>query len=281
MGQVELNDLLKQKAVTLILESKSLKRVKHEGLKGSFHEMILGNLIQPLLPATCGIFHGTVISSIKENHTEKSRKKTEDDLLIVDKECLPPILYSDRDGIFPIESVIARIEVKATLDYENLMDAISGCKQFREGLKMNLRKYQDIPVSKPLNNDTFQAVFAFHSTIGNEYDTLKRYLIGMKVNEEPPLDCLCVINKGMLSWGRKSETECNRWLFCGRDKKKPEEPDEILAFLALLLDKLPYIRQQRKDAMLGSYVLCLKSEKMKEAEESWGSKKKHSKSSAS
>jgi len=294
MGQIELNDLLVQKAVSLILESEALKMLKHGPLKGSFREMILGNLIKPLLPATCGIFHGTVISSIKEedDQTVKKpegdllRKKMEDDLLIVDKECLPPILYSERDGIFPIESVLARIEVKSTLSKINLKDAINGCKQFRKKLKMNLRKYHDMYVSEPLDNDTFQAVFAFGSRIGTEYDVLMKILSDDEKKKEPPLDCLCVAKKGMLSWGRKSDSESKRWLVCGYDKKKPKEkkpkePEEILAFLALLLDKLSYIRQQRKEAMLGKYVFCLKSDKMVDAEEFFRNRKESSKSSAS
>lgn len=259
MDRFTLNELLKPKAKALTLESEVLKGLKHAPLKGSFREMILSNLIGPFLPATCGIFHGTVISSF----TEDIRKKSEDDLLIVDKECLPPILYSERDGIFPIESVIARIEVKSTLDGKNLRDALKGCREFKK-LRMNLKSYQYKHKADRPPNDTFQAIFAFESKIKNEYKILTKVLSGMGAGEEPPLDCLCVVGKAMLSWGNKRDTEDKRWLVCCREK---EEPDEILAFLALLLDKLPSLRQQRKEAIFGKYILCMKSDKMKNAEE--------------
>ena len=260
MNQIELdlNDLLKQKALELKIQSRTLNEIKHPTLKGSFREMILGNLIKPLLPATCGIYHGTVISSF----SNAFRKKTEDDLLIVDRECLPPILYSERDGIFPIESVLAKIEVKSTLNHKNLKDAINGCLEFKK-LKMNLKKYQDMDESNWPDNDTLQVIFAFASKIPNCYNYLKKVLNGMNAVEKPPLDCLCVVDKGMLSWGKRNVKESKRWLFCSPENG---EHHEILAFLALLLETLPIIRQQRKDAMFGKYILCLKNENMKDAE---------------
>jgi hypothetical protein len=74
-------------------------------------------------------------------------------------------------------------------------------------------------------------------------------------------DFVCVVGKGFWHWGKTPSGKAHRWRVCPCDKKH----SEVLSFLALLLDRLPTIREGRRQATFSGYVECLRSDKMWDA----------------
>lgn len=244
-----ISSLLSARISGMLLEAERLRTVPHALLQGRFKELLITKLIEPLLPPTCKVLHGTVID-VRGRRLEA--RKTEDDILIVDTECLPPILYSSSDAILPLESVLARIEVKSTLSRRTLRDAIEGAREFRDP-PLIIRGWGDSADAKAI-----QAVFAFSSDLVNprpdsEYRRLKAVFREMPSENGPPIDCLCVAGRGLWTYKRERDGGTRLWMKCRADTQN----SEILSFLAQILDVLPQLRHIREGASIGNYVLCL------------------------
>ena len=93
--------------------------VAHDGEKGAFREFFVAQLIRPLLPHHYGVGSGVVVAS-------DGAQSRQTDVLIFDRRRLPPILLAGDRGLFPIDSVLAAIEVKSEIragHYSPLVDA--------------------------------------------------------------------------------------------------------------------------------------------------------------
>jgi hypothetical protein len=88
-------------------------RIPHNGVKGRMRELLVDGLIAPWLPDSCAIGTGTIIDT-----SGVSRPHNQDDVIIYDRDIMPSVLAasSAKDGVFPFESVLMRIEVKSHLD---------------------------------------------------------------------------------------------------------------------------------------------------------------------
>ncbi len=94
--------------------------IEHEGEKGIFRELFVTQLIHPLLPMQFEIGSGIVM--------DKDRKQSRQcDVIIYDRRLLPPILVAGGRGIFPIDSVLAVLEVKSCLKADDYKDLADGC----------------------------------------------------------------------------------------------------------------------------------------------------------
>jgi hypothetical protein len=93
--------------------------VKQDVEKGAFREFFVASLIRPLMPSHFGVGSGVVVAV----NGQQSRQT---DVIIYDRRLLPPILLAGERGVFPIDSVLAVVEVKSTLaasHYSGLVDA--------------------------------------------------------------------------------------------------------------------------------------------------------------
>jgi hypothetical protein len=93
--------------------------VEHDGEKGAFREFFITQLIQPLIPIHFSVGSGVVVDWW-------GRQSRQSDVIIYDRRKLQPILLAGTRGLFPIDSVLAVIEVKSRLkatDYVNLVEA--------------------------------------------------------------------------------------------------------------------------------------------------------------
>jgi hypothetical protein len=112
-------------------------------------------------------------------------------------------------------------------------------------------------------NNVLQGIFAFQSDCKDEWARIKKILIELQYWSTPPIDFICVVGSGLWAYREDSlENKKLRWFFCHPKKKN----HDLLSFLALLLDTLPGIRQTRKNASFGKYVLCLRKNMMKVVE---------------
>lgn len=96
--------------------------IKHDGEKGAFREFFIAQLVRPLLPLHYGVGSGVVVDS-------DGQQSRQSDLIIYGRRVLPPVLLAGDRGIFPIDSVLAAVEVKSILKksrYKDLVDAARG-----------------------------------------------------------------------------------------------------------------------------------------------------------
>lgn len=115
------NPLFKNRLITKVRNAvQEYKNAAHEGyhgLRGGIREIAVSNLFQPLLPPDIGIGSGKVVDA-------NGSTSAETDVILYSKSLLPPILYNDTVGHFPVESVLFTIEVKSKITSQELRDAL-------------------------------------------------------------------------------------------------------------------------------------------------------------
>ena len=244
-----LSSLISAKIGGILKQAEELDDIPHEGLRGRFRELLVAGILEPLLPPTCAVLHGTVIDSKGERFrpivTDKEKKKTEDDVLVVDKEVLPSFHFSAGEGIVPLEAVLARIEVKTELNSTNLKDALSGARQFR-------RLHLEFPPTP--QGQALQGIFAFRSdlTKKSEYARLKEALAHDPPDSvQPEVQGICVVRRGFWYYGPREKDGADAWRSIRADKSH----SEVLSFIGGLMNTLPEIRAARKPARLGTYIV--------------------------
>src|SRR3989304_5727458 len=92
-------DLVLARIKGVIEHAKATTTVQHQGLKGTLREILIRDLFRPLLPTDIGVGTGEIISA-------GGKKSRQQDVVIFDRRILPPILFEDFTGIFPVESVL-------------------------------------------------------------------------------------------------------------------------------------------------------------------------------
>jgi hypothetical protein len=95
--------------------------IVHPGVRGRFRELLVNNLLSPWLPPYVGCGTGVIVDA--EN---RARQSTQEDIVLFDQSLVPSIVASTHapDGIFPLNGVLARVEVKSVLTKTNLRDAV-------------------------------------------------------------------------------------------------------------------------------------------------------------
>ena len=87
--------------------------LSHQGEKGILREAFLRRLLETLLPPHFGVGSGLIVD-------RWNRQSSQTDLLVYDKRRLPPLLEQNGHGIYPIDAVLRVLEVKSTLDKDDL-----------------------------------------------------------------------------------------------------------------------------------------------------------------
>lgn len=176
------------------------KRIPHPALKGRFRELLVDGILEPWLPATVHCATGTVVS-----FHNSFRNKTQDDILLIDRSVSPSVLMKPhvQEGVYMRNSVLARIEVKSTLDVNGYRGFAESCAEYRQlGLDLDdERAAAGIIDMKELN-----FLFAFESAVSA--DTLRSWLGS---TTDGSLSALCVLDSGfwkLTSEGVWAEYQC-------------------------------------------------------------------------
>ncbi|EHK7542562.1 hypothetical protein VCSRO128_1298 [Vibrio cholerae] len=128
------------------------EQLQHSGLKGTANEDALISILKKYLPENIGVNIGAVISSSFEKnndtdeYTQKINQSRQADIILYDKYHYQNMFGFSSIGLFPIEVVLGVIEVKTTLDEEQLHSAIR-----------NLQSIQSLMPIKPM----FLSVFSY------------------------------------------------------------------------------------------------------------------------
>lgn len=109
-------------------------------MKGMIRELVVSNLIEPLLPESAGVGTGKIVDSCQDFkevdekgnslgvHTGASRQI---DIIVYDKDLLQSANWGTSLGWYPVESCIFAIEIKTKLNLEELAKTLHCAKSVR------------------------------------------------------------------------------------------------------------------------------------------------------
>ena len=206
--------------------------IPHCGLRGRLREILIGNLLAPWMPPFCRCVTGMIIEA-----SNKPRKSTQEDILVIDTSIAPPILANANgtEGVFPFNSVLLRIEVKSTITNQGIGEFLESSS---EVLSMDFQKQ---PECKAVFTKPYNFMVAFKSDLsGDEWDNEARRLFkAMAGKGLHPLSgfvsALCVVDRGY--WYLKGfEEDMRSW--CRLDD--PDSKEDRLARLVCHASNMAY-----------------------------------------
>lgn len=250
MSKKLLDDYLHSVISGYVAQAKAISNIKHKLTKGQIREFFIQNLLQHFLPGYLDVASGIVMN----NRGEQSK---ETDIIIYDTRLLPPFLFSGNLNIFPIESVVATIEVKSFLNKPSLEKAERDATHLTETIWKNNKRLvsPDPPLPLP-------CLFGFDGNRIGGMATSDNTWITKNIKS---LRLICSVEK--FSWARLffqkegEEEKKLHWVFGEPDQKNLKE---IRRFLAILVDNLRTIANNiwfwssaTHNDLLGQYIRYL------------------------
>lgn len=95
-------------------EFEALGEISHSGSKGREREAVVADLVRSVIPETLGVQHGAEVLS------SDGTVSGECDIVVYDRD-VPALYRSPGYAVFPIEAVVAVVEVKSKLDKAELL----------------------------------------------------------------------------------------------------------------------------------------------------------------
>lgn len=227
-----------------LTRSDAAAELPHAGLRGRVREIFARDLLTPFLSPNIGTCTGVVVDSEGGNSRQI-------DVIVYDKTLIPSLMFTGEEGIVPIESVLATVEVKSHLTKDELVSAVRNAHSVK-GLQA---KFREVMVEIPAKTSPICSLFAFssNSTPQNELGRLESAV--SEVNEETdhkvyvPLSAFCV---GNTSFTRCVHIEYN---------ETPEPSFETLTtnaamnFMVFLVDQVSILERQRSKMLISHYFL--------------------------
>ncbi|MFT8806411.1 MAG: DUF6602 domain-containing protein, partial [Acetobacter aceti] len=225
----QIQAFLRAKIIGAIHSARAAANLTHQGVKGNVLEILVRDLFRPLLPADVGVGTGQII----ECETGKLSKQI--DIVLYDKSILPPILFDESIGIFPLESVLYTIEVKTRLTRKDLQTAHNSALELR-----------DFNFLYSTEERVRSVIFALDTDLsGNRKTDIGRYKEVYK-EDTIPIVAICIAGKAY-------------WFMSGTawvcHTSETDNFDEILGFLGGIMNTYPQIRKARGQPTLGNYIL--------------------------
>lgn len=223
-------------------EAENAAKIQHPGFVGRIRELSVSHVFGPLLPSGFEVGTGKICD--REGYLSR-----ETDLIIYNRSVLPTIMYSERDGVFPVEACFYAIEVKSQATMEGIQDAV---EKGQEILKLDYagRTEKDRLMNMSI---VVPAFFAFGSNLINTgMSELQRYAkYDPEWKEKPILKAICVVGRGY--WYHNLEDKT--WLF------HPPTPthDEVIDLVSGVVNTLAKARPQERTALLGQYLMLVRS----------------------
>lgn len=236
---VQYKEMFLSRVATAIGAAKAAVEITHTGVKGRIREILVGDLFRPLLPADLGVGTGQIV-------THDGNISTEQDIVIYDRRILPPALFGECGlGLFPVECVLATVEVKTTLTAQELRSS-------QESAAM-IRRFTYLPGARePLTDrlvphdirNAVATVFAIDTDLSvtgkSEIDRYQE----LDPGPDPPLKAISVSGRGYWYF------EEGKWQHCGADGQH----GETCAFVVGLFDTFSIVRASRHQPNLAGYL---------------------------
>ncbi|MFC1737746.1 DUF6602 domain-containing protein [Planctomycetota bacterium] len=215
-----------------IERAKDLRNLKKELnlTKGEIKELFVARVLKSFLSSQFDIGSGIIINC---RNPEKHSNQT--DIIIYDNRILPPFIKEQNIGVYPIESVIATVEIKTKLDGGELKSAEEAAQRLCDDIFKLEYGF------KPLC-----AIFGFEGGVENltELQKGKNWL-----NENIKfLSNICIAEK--YCWANSRE---KGW--CPEFHHKENKTyNETKRFIALLVDNIRTASQKRFAALINPHT---------------------------
>ena len=231
-------DLILARVQAAVAAAKAVTDITHKGLKGKLREIVVRDLLYPLLPSDVGLGTGEIISA-------DNRQSKEQDVVIFDRRILPPILLEKSTGIFPIESVLYAIEVKTKITTDEIRTSHRSATELM-GFRYQSGDYDQF--DKPTEHivgKLISCVFAFDTDLTLEgKNEVERY-DEIRGSEYPAIPVICVVGRGYWYWFQ------NKW----KTWERTYEFEEVVGFIAGVMNTYRMIAATRKEPRLGHYLI--------------------------
>jgi hypothetical protein len=158
-------------------EAQLAKAVNHSGMTGEIRQLLIDQILRPLLP------DGTKIGTGKITDRD-GNLSAQTDVVIYNSRILPSIMFDEKMGLFPIESVHYAIEIKSCLTSVELNKSIKNGKLLRS-----------------LNGEPpHSAIFAFSSDLKTEKESARLISKEKDLAIPLPVNVLCVVGREYMFW---------------------------------------------------------------------------------
>lgn len=231
MGNDMVRSIVKSKLDEIYSEVQNISEVNHNFLKGRIREILVESFFKEFLPSNFKCGSGKIIDS-------KNGQSSEIDLLIYNTELFPPILFSERLGLFPIESCFYAFEIKSKVTSSEIKDSIKKGNSIKR-LKSLTGKSENNTPNYISGGNVHRVLFALDSDLKDKSE-LERYLENdPKGKTNPAINIICVLGKEYvfhdgIKWNISPDTG--------------EKFREIIQFLTGTLNTLPDLLANKKEA---------------------------------
>jgi hypothetical protein len=231
---------LRADAHHLVSRAEAESLIVHRGLRGRFRELLVDSILSPWLPpyASCGT--GMIVDV-----EDRARQSTQEDIVVFDRSLVPPVLAHSMalEGVFPLDGVLARVEVKSKLTRAELRGAVEAAAEiYNMKFSGDDTRASSLPIS---------TIFAFSSDLsGPADDELARLLsivdeLGLHYSgachEVPgPIGALCIVGRGCWGYGGPPDKP-GSWY----QAKLADPHDEILHFVGTMSNSCFSVHQDR------------------------------------
>jgi len=234
-----LRDMLVSRINEAIDRSKQAMLLSHPGLTGRVREIAVESLFRPLLPTDFEIGTG----KITDCHGTQSGQI---DVLIHSTRLLPPLIYDDKFGMFPLESCFRAIEIKSTLTSTELETAIASARQIATGFKY-------LPGPFDENGTTVfhefkkvaRVLFAFGTDLTSKDELIRYKEKDPNWSTTPAIRAFCVVGAGCWLFTKEAT-----WFHI----PPTPEHDEVLEFLLVCIGQLQQDLIGRRQPQINAYL---------------------------
>jgi hypothetical protein len=208
----------------LIAEARALRPLDQTTVKGRLIELFTSRLLSKFLTSQFGLGSGVIINQV-------GKRSKEIDIIIYDNRILPPFIEEQGIGAYPIESVLAAIEVRSLVDKTTIRKyAKSATKLYQDLYDPQSSWYYDYPKYTP-----FYCLVGFNEEGLFKQQDFNQIWSWMAKNAKP-LFGVCIINN--LSWLHVCTEKGGLHLV-------DDNNEETKAFIAILLDNIRTSSQRR------------------------------------
>lgn len=243
-----LSDHLAAKVKYAIESSKKFGDLEHSGTKGRLRELVITELIQPLLPNGVNATTGILIDS-------KGNQSKQVDIIIYSSDILPPIVQSAEQSLIPVDAALQVIEVKSQLNKAEMKTSIENAESVKslytliagEPLPPPFNHMIKDKLTGPVRVSPICSIFAFGSDLKKKTEWERYVEIKDDLEERRNrviVNDICVVGSGY--WNQVEKVLAI---------KASENYNEVLIMLVTLVNSIPFWKELRGTPQFGHYLV--------------------------
>jgi hypothetical protein len=212
-------------------------------LKGRAREIFVTNLLRPYLNPSMDICTGIATDS-DGNHSDQI------DIIVFDKGIVPPFLLNEGEGIIPIESVLATVEVKSELNSTEVRKAVNNARS----VKLLKPFFAEIRKADATNKSPLCCLFAYSSDLSTKSERERlQPIVDQKNRKGPevlvPISSICVADR----YYALCKSPVKETVFT--ERRQTSSTNVMLHFLVDVIDICNVLALQRERIYVRKYVL--------------------------